>query len=572
MDLVFGAEITSLHASNGSGKTPIMQAIAFCLGVPETFREDLASKVRAARLTCSIDERNYVLERSIDKEVYVSVKDSDGKEIVFTNERAYSDHLFQLLKITTPTLVGVNRQPASPYLSTTLPVFYLDQDSGYSAAYKSRGNFIKDQFVETIRFLYGFHPKNSFTVQKNLLALQEQLAGIDRKIVFQESTVEGLRADITTSETAENLHRQIEQLKTELSNLRSTVNFGESTNSVLNGMYAAKSQAIQKAQRDIESLRERVEGIESISNEILAEADTLGLNEEARRQFMSFSEICSKEDCCLFISSSQSYAKNLLYLKDQMKDLELNSASASSKISHLEGQLEQLKSDLEEISKKIHSNRTANDVSSLVDLVGRLTQEIFALEKSRAQLETLQKQNNLYLDLLNRRKNLQEEIGSSSSSYERDIEYSKFRMALKGEIVRWLDILRTKNVSRNVNIDSDLNIDFGGERLDPIKGSTKIRVVLAIHAAFFQLYLQDRTRGFRFLILDTPRQHEMDPADLLNYLDELKHVASKHNAQIVISSTDFRFKCGVADAEWTPQFQGPEQNMYLGAPQARLTQ
>ncbi|MBL1639793.1 hypothetical protein ELD68_35540, partial [Klebsiella pneumoniae] len=49
---------------------------------------------------------------------------------------------------------------------------------------------------------------------------------------------------------------------------------------------------------------------------------TLNLNEEAKRIFRSFEEICPSLDCKMFTRSSESYAKHLLYLKDQIKDIE----------------------------------------------------------------------------------------------------------------------------------------------------------------------------------------------------------------------------------------------------------
>lgn len=51
--------------------------------------------------------------------------------------------------------------------------------------------------------------------------------------------------------------------------------------------------------------------------------------------FASFKDICSNIDCKLFTVSSESYAKNLLYLKDQIKDLESNSHFINEKIKEL---------------------------------------------------------------------------------------------------------------------------------------------------------------------------------------------------------------------------------------------
>ncbi len=53
-----------------------------------------------------------------------------------------------------------------------------------------------------------------------------------------------------------------------------------------------------------------------------------------KRVFESFSEICQNADCGVFIGSSQSYAKNLLYLKDQLKDLAGNEQLAKGRLTN----------------------------------------------------------------------------------------------------------------------------------------------------------------------------------------------------------------------------------------------
>lgn len=564
-ELLFGNHITSIFAKNGSGKTPLIQAIVYCLGYPVTFREDIATKCEMVRLKILIKGQSYTIDRAIDKELFITATSENGEEHRFNNEKDYSNYLFILSGMAVPALVANNSQLTQPYMATTIPIFYLDQDYGYLSAYSHTTNFIKDQFAETIRFLFGYLPKNSFDRKKDQLLLKDKLESIDRKIVAQQKTVSDLKSEINT-ETKEDLHKQIEAIKEQLNHLQTGTSQKEDTDSIFQELYATKSQAVQRTARELDGLRDRVNGIAAINREILSEVDTLSLNEEARHIFISFGEICANGNCSLLENSSQVYAKNLLYLKDQIKDLERNSEIAGTRISLLEQQLTEQKAELKSIGDSIQHNKQESNISALVDAVRRLTQELIELEKRRAQLEMLDKQNGIYVALTLLRSEIQAKLDLISSGGERDLDFSKFKIELKGEIVRWLDILKTKNVSRNVTIENNLRIDFGGESLDVIKGSTKIRIILAIHAALLQLFLKDRSRSFRFLILDTPKQHEIHTDDLLSYINELKKLVSLHDAQIVLSSTDFRYSCDSADAEWEPLFSGTEQNMYLGTP------
>lgn len=571
-ELLFGKHITSLYANNGSGKTPIIQAIVYCLGNPVTFREDISSKCEMVRLQVLVGEQNYTIERAIDKELFISVIDTNGKRQSFNNEKDYSNFLFGLFGMNIPALVGSNFDSAQPYMATNTPIFYIDQDHGYLSAYYCKANFIRDQFVETVRFLFGFQPKNSFDIKKTQILLRDQLGAVDRKIVTQQKIVGDLNSEIIATETKSDLDTAIESIKEQLNKLQTGTSQKQDTDTILNELYSSKNQAIQRTARELDGLRDRVNGIEAINHEILAEIDTLSLNEEARRIFISFGEICASKNCCLLESSSQQYAKNLLYLKDQIKDLERNAEFAGERISLLEQQLNEQKIELKSIGDGIQRNKQESNISGIVDAVRRLTQELIELESRRTQLEMRDRQNTIYVELTSKRYEIQTKLDLISSSGERDLDFSRFKIDLKGEIVRWLDILKTKNVPRNITIENNLRIDFGGEQLDVFKGSTKTRIILAIHAALLQLYVKNKSRSFRFLILDTPRQHEIHTDDLMNYLNELKKLASENDAQVILSSTQFSYSCDSDDKEWLPLFSGVEQNMYLGVSEALINQ
>ena len=90
-----------------------------------------------------------------------------------------------------------------------------------------------------------------------------------------------------------------------------------------------------------------------------------------------------------------------------------------------------------------------------------------------------------------------------------------------------------------------------------------MRVVLAIRTAAFDIYTLDSGKRFRFLILDTPRQQDIEKEALARFIAELKELSVKTNAQIVFSTTDYHYHCGDGDVQWSPEFAGPEQKMFL---------
>lgn len=70
-----------------------------------------------------------------------------------------------------------------------------------------------------------------------------------------------------------------------------------------------------------------------------------------------------------------------------------------------------------------------------------------------------------------------------------DLEFNKLRLRIRELTVKWMDVLNTPNVSRDIEIDLDFRFRFGHEPVDIIGGSTKSRLILAIHAALFEHYL-----------------------------------------------------------------------------------
>lgn len=563
--LRFGETFTSLYAKNGSGKTPIIQSIAYCLGYPITFREDINNKCEAAVLTVETEGKTLAFRRIIQKAFQVSVT-SDGGVRDFYDEKGFAEAIFQEFGMPLPKLVGTNKQATQPYLATVLPIFYLDQDLGYSEFYRApAGSFITDQFVEMIRFCFGLAPKHSYLQKADLLKAKENLDKLDRRIVSQQKVVADLAKDIDDSPQAiASLNNRIDNLSQRLAELHDSFTIESTANTTLEHVLSERDQEVMASRRTVNELRQRVSGITSIRAEIEMETATLGLNEESRRIFASFEEICQNNNCGLFLGSSESYAKNLLYLKDQIKDLDRNATHAALLLEDAEIRLSQQMADFTALSKKLQDNATQAGVDQLLNATQLLTRELFVAEQQRESIKILKAEKEKYISLSNDREHEQNRIANLTKTGESDLAFNQFRSRLRELTISWLDCLDTKNVSRNIEIDLDLRFKFGGEQLTAIKGSTRLRVILAVHAAIFELYLQNATREFRFLILDTPKQHEIHMSDLARYLDALTGLCEQHAGQIVLSSTEYRHAITEPNREWIPSFEGGEQPMYLG--------
>lgn len=562
--LRFGERVTSLFAPNGSGKTPLVQSIPFCLGYNCKFREDVREKCRAVALTYEHDGLLFELTRTFSDDFHITVASKNLKQEFFS-EKEFSLALFKSLGMATPTLIGANRSATQPYVSTLLPLFFVRQDGGYTEIYRAPASFIADQFAEMIRFAFGLSPKRSYEAQRELNEAKEKLELLQRRIVFQQKVVAELADAVDDSPIERDRLRQRTQALTEqISDLKSSVDAAGSANTALLELLQSREQKISALRRQHQETQGRLAGIGSIRSEIEGEIRTLSLNEESRFAFESFFEICGRSDCRLFATSTESYAKSLLYLKDQIKDLDANERRAEIQLALLEDRIADELRERDAVAAKLKQPQEQKDVEYFVAAVQSMTRELLDLEQQQARLERLLEEKRKYVALDEERFQLQDRIATLTNRGRSDFQYNSLRARIGELTTKWMDVLATPNASRKVEIDLDFRFKFGTEPIDAFAGSTRSRLILAVHAAIFEHYLENEARPFRFLILDTPKQHELHSQDLREYLETLQALCDDRSAQVLMSSTEYRHRIGSKDAEWVPSFPGPDHPMYLG--------
>lgn len=564
--LEFGHRTTLIYAKNGSGKTPVIQSLVASLGFPLRFRDEILGKCSSVTLTAEHNDKSLVISRNFgsNNRSFHGVISFNGEKIEHFSESSFSKALFSSLGLDIPKLVSNKGEAVHPYISTVLPVFYLNQGDGYTSVYKSQPAFISDQFVEMIRFVFGLNPKHSFDIKKTLIDEKAALEGQTRKIVAAKRVLESQSFGVDErTDNQDVLQRRTVELTEQIERLRDSFDISSSSNTILTDIVRQKDAQISSNIIELSELQNRVSGIDTIRTEIAGEIETLGLNEEARRVFTSFQDVCGEPSCGLFLGSTESYGKNLLYLKDQIKDLDRNSNRAEMKIEFITNVVASLKSERQELIARLDSENNAG-VDQLVAAVHALTKNLIETQLELGKIIALQSERFKLFDLEQERERIQARIDNLTNTNRTDHQFNKLRFQLRELVVKWMDVLETKNVSRNIEIDLDLRFKFDSESLDLFSGSTKIRLVLAIHAAIFEAYISEPSRPFRFMILDTPKQQELHTADLSKYLIELENLCEAKNAQLIISSTEYDHPTGLLDKRWLPLYRGVDHPMYFG--------
>ena len=196
--LEFGRIVTLVHGPNGSGKTPILKGIAFALGYPIELPPDVSRQCESVVLTISDGGNPVRIERVICDDFDVRVSAAEGDARRFSDEKTFTSWVIGLLGIPERSLAGKMKGVVAPYVSTLVPMFWIDQDNGWRNLYSplATHNFVQDQAEEVARWLLGI-PARHVAVDKDALAhAKENHESIEEQIAIKRKTIAALRREL----------------------------------------------------------------------------------------------------------------------------------------------------------------------------------------------------------------------------------------------------------------------------------------------------------------------------------------------------------------------------------------
>lgn len=566
-DLVFGEHFTQLYGPTGTGKTPLVKSIAYCLGYSVKFRQEIYNRCESANLTIKVLSGDYSIKRHFlqGKKLELEVVSPTGEVRNFYDEESYSNYLFELLGVNNRELISKSGTKTGAYMSTVLPLFYVTQDEGYSSVYKCDGSFIKDQFSEMVRLSFSLPEKNSFNIKKNQINARKKLDSLDLLVSEKKNRLKIIKETISSNRKSHELESDIASLEVELERVSKSASGGEDAITAIDHMLNGKKKKARAVINDLNLVRNRRVGLKEIKADIETEINTLSLNEEARRLFMSFGEVCSSGECQLFSKSSGLYSKNLMYLKDQIKDLESNDNYDEILEAELYKELEVLEELISEFQREKEVLTEKSEHAATFKVFSDIKLELFKLRSELFDVKKVEFSEEEYVSTLNRREIALNASEAYKSGGKVDLRLADFKKSLRLKLVEWLGELKTSNISHDITFKDDFEPVLGGESVSQISGSTGSRTVLAFHAALLEVAA--KSSPFKFLILDAPKQHETENIDLDRYMLSLKRICIKHNVQVVFSATEYEYRGDCKDRAWKPMYLEGEKEMFMRAPE-----
>jgi hypothetical protein len=573
-ELFFAAKTTLVSGPLGSGKTPLLKALAFTLGAAVELPPLVKERCAATCLTVWIEDQVHQIRRLIEPGVVAVATGPDGASYEIGDEKALSQWVLRCLGVPEREFASVQGGPAFSYLSILAPVFLVDQDIGWTAPYVALDafRFVRNQREEVLRWVLNVPGKHRVVDKSAFEDAKAEHTAIQQQIAFKRRTIEKLtKENGVATESLDTLAGRRSSLHEALRSASTVLESLNRSESALDSRVRESLSRRDAARYQLDILVRRRAQVLAVQGDVQAETEALEQNEIAASAFRA---LCGSENCKFFRQPEESYGRRLLYLKDQLKDFTLSANQISDEIRRLELDVEASESAvalrLEEKKRALAEVGGTGTIAAVESLTKELTDVSVAIDRAQRLAEERRQ-----LDaLINHEARATERVAELKPSGGRrdNARLLDARAHLGKTFNEWVAALRTPNVSADAVVDEDLRILVGGEKFDAKishSGSTRTRLVLAYHGAVLETSL--KMNGFHppLLVLDAPRQHELSPEDVHLFVERFARVAEGVSppVQLVLSATDQSVVGkGSETTVWSPSFPVEDGYRYLGRP------
>lgn len=574
--LTFGERTTLLLGPNGAGKTPIIKALSYALGHPVELPPLVRDRCASVRLRLGTREGAFQLERQLTPSgVEATGTDTQGSMVVLRDERALSEWVLPKLDVSLRPLSGKNGEKVAPYVSVAGPMFLVGQDTGWTTLYVpfESSNFVKDQREEVMRWMLDVPAKHRATDKSEFLAAKVALAGTQEQIAFKRRGLEELQRELgedRAADAAARLQERCSGLEADLARAYSVLEGLSETESVIDVRLREADQRREQVAYKLANAKRRQSQVLDVRAEVNAELGALEQNEVAADAFRAF---CGNENCQFFRKPEESYGRRILYLKDQLKDFEPSAGEIERELAVLQQQLSAAEASVQEAAEEKKKSLERGAGGPAVAAVQAMTRELADIGVRLDRLARIARERRQLDALINQELRAREnvtELKPTRGGSRDNTRLLDARQHLAATFKEWMLALHTPNVPADASFDEELRLTIGGERFgtkSSHSGSTRTRIILAFHAAMVETSLLMGGVHPRLLVLDAPRQHELDATDLRSYITRFYEMSAKQTqpVQLVFSASDPAIisKAHV-DAIWEPLFKFEEGRRFLG--------
>jgi hypothetical protein len=303
-----------------------------------------------------------------------------------------------------------------------------------------------------------------------------------------------------------------------------------------------------------------------VLSELNGEEDILTANVHATDLMRQF---CGRDECQMFSSSERSFGRSLLFLKDQIKDLQASDRALGRDVDAGGRDIERLEAAIAAKRAEREQAVAASPQAEVVGKLNALAKELVNVELRLAKVQQYSGELQKFERLLDQKEQAAARVAEKRPTGVRGAGAADdARQMLSDSIQQWLATLGTQN-TKTANFDEDFTLFVDGAKFSTTthqSGSTRTRIVLAFHAALLEVSLVRGGNHPGWLLFDAPKQHELSQADFDAYAERLQVVAARHpgRVQVVFSVADLKTQFQAGDEVWQPTFTMDGSPRFLG--------
>jgi prefoldin subunit 5 len=544
----------------------VMAALGHEVDLPPFVVEHCA----AAQLELDVDGVPTTLTRLLQEKFSLTVA-ADQTETVYSSPAEFLSWFARVHGAQPRKLTSKSREEAALYPSVFYPLFWVDQDRGWTTAYSvpPERNFILDQRQEVIRFALGLPERHPFRSREELDSVRRALERAEKALELQRFLLERMRSagEPLDLEREAEARRRRELLREELRANEVVVESVRTISSRYDAEIEELESSRQTATTELAVVERQRTQLHLSLTQIEGEIEVLTANVQASELLRQF---CDNPSCSLFLQSAESYGRALLFMKDQIKDLNTADKGIARAAGEADRRLQMLSENLVARRAARQAAIARSDVAEASSRLSQVTRELVAVELYLARLEQYRAEISKLENQLDRKEELSRRVaelrlapGKRESPHVADA-----RASLSARMSEWLQVLGARNLGAAATFDEGFSPHVGGSEFTATShqsGSSRTRIVLAFHAAILEVSLDLGGNHPGILILDAPKQHELAQRDFEAYVARMRDVSRRHQGavQMVFSMAHISVDPADGDVVWLPKFDTLDGLMYL---------
>jgi hypothetical protein len=444
-----------------------------------------------------------------------------------------------------------------------LPMFWIDQDLGWRDLYCPLWNkkFVKNQAEEITRLLLNLPGRNAAVDKQDYMDALVRAESAKQQVEIKRQVVEALEKDLSTFgpiRTSEELANRKGQLSADLRSNSSILEALSTKDSALDELISDRRSERDSASFTHQAAVRRLEELKTYGTTLDAQVAIVETNEVAADAFRI---LCGSQTCQFFRSPEESYGRRVLYIKDQLKDFETSLVLLRRETERLRATVDESDASYRQALDQKRRQSQAVSGQGIVDEVDRITKEFATVSAQLLETQRLEDERVKFAKLIDLSVNTESAAQRLKPTRGAGRDESSTWDAVKelSELFEsWLSTLKTPNLPTQKHFDDHFDLVMGGIKFtegSSIGGSTRTRVVLAFHAALIELSVRQGGSHPSFLILDTPKQQELDTDALRAFVNRFVKMGKTYNAdlQLVVAAKELEFLDPIDNAVvWLP--------------------